>query len=167
MLDECGILYHKLDEILHACRSLFFCHLYKSENHFHNFWKQVNLISLSNYCISWAVTIVDCLTSGMLEFLPLFSLLVFSWTRTLGCGSQLYYAVKHCIIHRHQSMMIEMEQSPKHHKFIVYWHCRSLNGLRWIHLIWILGTSHKIHHSLCIQFLMCCLANVISHITKC
>jgi hypothetical protein len=53
--------------------------------------------------------------------------LLMSWTRTLGSGSLLYYAVNSCIIHHHQSLMTETEQSPKHHKFTVYWQGRSLN----------------------------------------
>jgi len=63
--------------------------------------------------------------------------------------------------------MTEIEESPKHHKFIVDWHCWSLNGLRWINLFWKLWTSYKIHHSLCIQFFLYCIGNGISHITKC
>ena len=99
--------------------------------------------------------------------LPLVRLLMFSWTRTLGSGSQLYHAVNSCIIHCHQSLMSEIEQSPKHHKFIVCWHGRSLSGLCCIQLLWKLGISYKIHHSLEIQCLLCYLGNVISYNTEC
>jgi len=84
--------------------------------------------------------------------LPLVPLLMFFWTKTLGSESLLYYAVNSCIIHHHQSMMTEIEQSQKYHKFIVYWHGRSLNGLCYIQLLWKLGISYKIYHSVGIQF---------------
>jgi hypothetical protein len=100
--------------------------------------------------------------------LPLVPLLMFCWTRKLGSRSQLYYAVTSCIIHHHQSVMIEIEQSPKHHKFIVYWHGWSL---KWFSLHSIaLEPWNFIQNSPFFGypiFFLCCLGNIFIHITKC
>ena len=91
--------------------------------------------------------------------LPFVPLLMFSCTRTLGSGSLLYYAVNSCIIHHHQFLVIEIEQSPKYHKLNVYCRGQSLKWSPLYSMLWKLQISYKIHHSLGIQFLLCCLGN--------